>query len=349
MIVHADLDAFFASVEQLDRPELRGRPVLVGGSPEGRGVVAACSYEARVFGIHSAMPMRTALRLCPQAVVLPTRFARYRELSGQVMGLLQGSAEAMEQVSIDEAYLDVTAAWRWERAPAEAAALKARVKEEAGLNISLGVAAGKSTAKIASDLGKPNGLVVVPVGSEAAFLAALPVRRLGGIGPRTVERLARLGVQTLGDLAAQDDRWLLRPLGKRGPELGRMSRGIDDRPVVTEREARSVSAERTFATDVADSAALREAVDTLCLRTGERLAAAGLRGRTVTLKLRLADFTTYTRSRTVGAAIGDAAILTPIAMGLLERELTLGGPRYYRLLGVEVSHFRGEEQLSLFR
>ena len=346
MVVHADLDAFYASVEQLDRPELRGKPVLVGGSPEGRGVVAACSYEARVFGVHSAMPMRTALRLCPEAMVLPARFKRYHDLSSQVMDTLRAITEAVEQVSIDEAYLDVSQSWAWPEAEQLARGLKRQVKATTGLNISLGVAGTKSVAKIASDMGKPDGLVVVPLGREGAYLAPLPVRRLGGIGPRTEERLAKLGVRTLGELAVQDDGWLLRLFGRRGPELGRMSRGIDQRPVVTERPAKSVSAERTFERDISEANDLLEAMGRLCGRVGERLGAEGLRGRTVTVKLRLADFTTFTRSASLSLPIGDAASLAPVAIMLLSREID--HKRRFRLLGVGVSNFEGVKQLALW-
>ena len=338
VIVHADLDAFYASVEQMDRPELRGKPVLVGGSPDGRGVVAACSYESRKFGVRSAMPMRTALRLCPDAVIVHPRFDRYHELSGQVMEMLKVESPMIEQVSIDEAYLDLSRQWRWPEAEASARALKARVRAEAGLVVSLGVATTKSAAKIASDLGKPDGVLLVQPGGEAAFLAPLPVRRLGGIGPRTEERLAGLGVKTLGELARQEESWLLRLFGKHGPALGQMSRGIDPREIVIERAAKSVSAEMTFPQDIADTEMLREAVARLCRRVGERMAKEGVRGRTVDMKFRLADFTTFTRSRTVRGLVADAASLLPVALALLESEPAYGS-RKFRLLGVGVSNF----------
>lgn len=346
VIVHADLDAFYASVEQMDRPELKGKPVLVGGSPDGRGVVAACSYESRRFGVRSAMPMRTALRLCPDAVIVHPRFDRYHELSGRVMEMLLAETELIEQVSIDEAYLDLSGPWAWADVDAKARAMKQRVRAEAGLVVSLGVATTKSAAKIASDLGKPDGLVVVQPGGEAAFLAPLPVRRLGGIGPRTEERLAGLGVATLGDLARQEDVWLLRLFGKHGPALGQMSRGIDQRGIVVERAAKSVSAEMTFPQDIADVEMLREAVARLCRRVGERLAKQGVKGRTVDMKFRLADFTTFTRSKTVRSVVADAAGLLPVALALLESEPAYGS-RKFRLLGVGVSNFSTEEQPRL--
>ena len=338
-IIHADLDAFYASVEQMDDPALRGKPVLVGGNPEQRGVVAACSYEARAFGVRSAMPMRTAVRLCPTAVVVNPRFHRYHEVSQQVMTILGSFSPVLQPVSMDEAYLDVTDAVQRGGAPIELATdIKARVKAEVGLNISLGVGGSKSVAKIACDMSKPDGLKVVAPGSEREFLAPLPVRRLNGVGPRTEERLKELGVATLGDLAAKPDQWLEREFGKRGPELGAMSRGLDTRPVAVEHGVKSISAETTFSQDTGDPQALRDALARLCARVGERLIRAGARGRTATLKLRLSDFTTFTRGATVRTPIGDAATLREVAERVLDRELEQPGRRY-RLLGVGVSNF----------
>ncbi len=349
-ILHADLDAFYASVEQLDRPELQGRPVLVGGSPQGRGVVAACSYEARAYGVRSAMPMRTAVARCPGAVVVPPRFGRYRELSQAVMDIFRSMTPLVEPLSLDEAYLDLSDAAA-ARAPEDLArALKERVRGETGLTVSVGVATSKSVAKIASDLGKPNGLVVVQPGGEREFLAPLPVRRLGGIGPKTEERLGALGIGTLGELAAQSDAWLQREFGKRGPELGACARGEDRRPVAPSREVKSISAERTFARDLRDPEALARELDLLCERVAARLESAlpalDGPGRTVTLKLRLADFTTFTRSVTPAVSPTTAAEVTRAARGLLEREMAPG--RAFRLLGVGVSGFAPRRQPSLF-
>ena len=229
------MDAFFASIEQRDDPSLRGKPVLVGGSPERRGVVAACSYEARTFGIHSAMPMRTAVSRCPQAKVVPPRFERYREASQQIMAILRSVSPLVEPASLDEAYVDVTEAAARTSARELATSIKQRVKDQVGLTISIGIATSKSVAKIASDFDKPDGLFLVKRGDEAGFLAPLPVRALSGIGPKTQEQLQARGIQTLGQLANQSEDWLHEHFGKRGPELGERSRGIDHRPVTVER------------------------------------------------------------------------------------------------------------------
>ncbi len=346
-ILHADLDAFYASVEQLDRPELKGRPVLVGGPPERRGVVAACSYEARAFGIRSAMPMRTALARCPSAVIVPPRFDRYRQCSARVMEIFRSVTPLVEPMSLDEAYLDVTAVTSRGSAPVQVARhLKSRVHTETGLTVSVGVGASKSVAKIASDMNKPDGLVVVDPGGERDFLAPLPVRKLSGIGPKTEERLRRHGISTLGELAARSDGWLARELGRRGPELGALSRGQDHRPVVLQRAVKSISAETTFPQDVSDPAELGRQLERLCQRVAARLAKAPSPGRTVTLKLRLADFTTFTRSATPTVSPRDAAELAGIARELLEREVA--PDRRFRLLGVGVSGFVQSPQPPLF-
>ena len=345
-IIHADLDAFYASVEQLDNPELRGKPVLVGGSPERRGVVAACSYEARAFGVHSAMPMRTAVARCPRAIVVPPRFDRYAEVSRRVMAIFRATASVVEPASLDEAYLDITAAAGRSSPRAVAESLKAEVKRVTGLNVSIGLAVSKSVAKIASDMDKPDGLCVVPPGAERAFLAPLPTRKLPGIGPKTSKLLEDEGVATLGELAAKSDAWTERRLGRRGPELARQARGEDPREVAPRSGAKSVSAETTFAADLDDAGALFAAAERLSRRVAERLEKHGHWGRTVTIKLRLADFTTFTRSATRPAPIGGPDDLAATAKELLRRELAPG--RRFRLLGIGVSAFpTGDQQLSL--
>ena len=252
-ILHADFDAFYASVEQLDNPGLRGKPVAVGGSSEGRGVVAAASYEARRYGVRSAMPMRTALQRCPDLIRVDARFGRYAEVSRRVMDIFRDITPLVEPLSMDEAYLDVTDSVTPERSPEVIArALKERVKWELGLTISVGAGASKSVAKIASDLDKPDGLTVVPPGTEAEFLAPLPVGTLPGVGPKTQERLKVEGVITIGDLAALGDDWLLRTLGRNGGYMKRLALGQDDRPVQTERDTKSVSSETTLARDTGD-------------------------------------------------------------------------------------------------
>ena len=339
------MDAFYASVEQREDPSLQGKPVLVGGRPEGRGVVAACSYEARRFGIHSAMPMRTAVARCPQAVIVPPRFDLYRHVSGEVMEIFSGATHLVQPLSLDEAYLDVSEAAA-EQDPKEiAVGLKAQVRQQLFLAVSVGVATSKSVAKIASDFDKPDGLVVVPPGTEREFLAPLPVRRLPGIGPKAEERLTQRGVHTIGDLAQSDASMLHALFGKRGPELRLLAQGRDTRPVEVERVAKSVSAENTFPTDLNDAETLADEVRRLCQRVVSRLQRSDLSGRTVTLKLRLADFTTLTRSSTFTVPIGDYDDLTTAALDLLRHEIQPG--RSFRLLGVGVSNFPEARQLPL--
>ncbi len=309
-ILHADLDAFFASVEQLDRPDLRGRPVIVGGSPQGRGVVAACSYEARAFGIHSAMPVRAALRLCPSVVLVSPRFDRYREKSQQVMEIFHDISPLVESLSLDEAYLDITEAVVEGISPVEVGrSLKQRVQGVVGLVISVGLATSKTVAKIASKMGKPDGLVVVAPGTEQAFLAPLLLRQLPGVGPKTEERLAAAGVRVLGQLAALSDDWLEATFGKRGPELAAMARGADPRPVAPVRPAKSTGAEATFPQDMGALQDLCRELAGLSRRVARRLQEEGVQGRTVTLKLRLSDFTTFTRGVTLAAATDDATVI----------------------------------------
>ena len=299
-ILHADLDAFYASVEQLDNPELRGKPVLVGGPPESRGVVATASYEARLFGVHSAMPMRTAVQRCPQGIIVRPRFGRYREISGQIMQIFQDVTGLVEPLSLDEAYLDVTEAVDHGKPPlAVALDLKQRVHQDTGLTISVGVGTNKTVAKIASDMQKPDGLVVVPLGGEAGFLAPLPVGKLWGIGPKTVDRLHRAGVETIGQLAAQPLDWFTRTFGQRAASVRAKALGQDEEPVHIQRETKSVTAENTFVTDLSQPERLYEELVRLAENVARHLDSQGLRGKTVTLKARLADFTTFTRQVTL--------------------------------------------------
>lgn len=337
-ILHADFDAFYASVEQLDNPNLRGKPVVVGGSAEGRGVVASASYEAREYGVRSAIPMRTAQRLCPQAIRVGARFDRYREISQRVMSIFRDLTPLVEPLSLDEAYLDVSAVVGEGRQPAEIAAeLKRRVKEELGLVISIGVATSKSVAKIASDMDKPDGLTVVSPGDERAFLEPLPIRDLWGVGPRTAERLIAEGIESIGDIARQDEQWLRERFGRHGVHMRRLALGEDDSPVVVRRETKSVSAETTFASDIGDPEALQEVVSRLSQRVAQQLRRKQLQGRTVKLKLRLSDFTTFTRQRTLPNAVQSADELSRSAGELLRVELY--GRRRFRLVGVGVSGF----------
>ena len=337
-IIHADFDAFYAAVEQLDNPELRGKPVVVGGSPEGRGVVASASYEAREFGVRSAMPMRTALSLCPHALRVPSNFARYREVSRRAMAIFADTTPLVEPLSLDEAYLDVTEAVAEGRSARDIALhVKRRIRSELGLTISLGVATSKSVAKIASDFQKPDGLTVVPPGEERAFLAPLEVDRLWGVGPKTAERLNAHGIRTIGQLAELPEEWFAERFGRTGPRMRSLARGVDDSRVSVERETKSISAETTLAQDTGDPEALTELVNRLSLNVAQALERKALRGRTVKLKLRLSDFTTFTRQKTLPERVDSSAEIAAAAGALLARELT--GQRQFRLVGVGVSGF----------
>ena len=345
-ILHADFDAFYASVEQLDNPRLRGRPVAVGGSPDTRGVVASASYEARRYGVRSAMPMRTALERCPALVRVDSRFGRYREVSSRVMRIFRDITPLVEPLSLDEAYLDVTdSVSTGLDAEGLARELKRRVKHELGLTISVGVGASKSVAKIASDLGKPDGLEVVAPGTEMEFLSPLEVGSLPGVGPKTQERLQSEGVLTVGDLAARSDEWLNRQFGRNGAYMKRLASGRDDRPVETHRDTKSVSSETTLVRDTGDPDALQELISRLSQDVARSLERRDLRGRTVKIKLRLSDFTTFTRQKTLPEVVRAPDQIAEAAGGLLMAELAPG--RLFRLLGVGVSGFEDDDEESL--
>ena len=345
-IIHLDLDAFFASVEQLDDPGLRGRPVIVGGT-SGRGVVCAASYEARRFGVRSAMPTAEARRRCPDGVFLSPRFDRYSELSRAVFGIYRRYTPQVEPLSLDEAFLDVTASRALHGEPeAIAAAVKREVRVGTGLTVSAGVADCKMAAKIASDLGKPDGLVVVPPGTTATFLAPLPIGRLWGVGRVTEQALRALGVATVGDLARFPEQVLVEKFGSQGAHMRALARGDDPRPVVPDEEARSVGAEDTFERDLSGQEALLPQLLDQCVRVARRLREAGLRGRTVTLKIKYADFEQITRRATLDAATDDwAEIYRAIREDLSRADLS----RAVRLTGVGVSGFDEDTaQLGLF-
>lgn len=349
-VLHVDMDAFYAAVEQRDRPELASRPVIVGADPKGgrgRGVVSTCSYEARRFGVHSAMPISVAWRLCPKGVYLPVDMAKYASVSKQVMGILRRFTSVVEPISIDEAFLDVTGSERaFGSGEQIAGRLKQEIRGELHLTASVGVAACKLVAKIASDMRKPDGLVVVAPGSEAAFLAPLPVRRLWGVGPKMEEQLARLGVQTIGDLAGLDEARLRRRLGSHGHDLRLLAQGIDEREVQAESgEAKSVGQEHTYDQDQDEPAVLRRTLLQLADGVAGRLRHQGLRGRTVTLKYRDESFATSTRSETIGAPTDRGDVLFSVAWRLFEG---VHGGRRVRLLGLYASGFGGSGQLGLF-
>jgi len=347
-ILHLDLDAFYASVEQKDDPRLRGRPVVVAG-PSHRGVVCAASYEARAFGVRSAMPTVRARALCPQGVFLPPRFPRYEELSGQVFELYRRVTPLVEPLSLDEAFLDVTASAALHGdGRTIAAALKRAVREETGLTVSAGVAEVKLAAKIASDLGKPDGLVEVPAGTTRAFLAPLPVGRLWGVGRVTEAALARMGLTTIGQLADAPGALLETALTPRqAGDLRALARGEDPREVVADEEAKSVGGEETFERDLVGRSALAPHLAAQAERVGRRLRAAGKRGRVVTLKVKYSDFELVTRRVTLEAPTDDGEALLRAASALLER---IDLARRVRLVGVAASGFEeaAPAQLDLF-
>ncbi len=335
LIIHLDLDAFFASVEVLEQPDLAGKPVIVAARPQDRGVVAAASYPARVFGVRSAMPTAMALRLCPQAVLLPPRHALYWQYSERVMAILRATVPLVEQMSVDEAYLDPTdQLGTWDDGVELAQSLQRRVREEVGLSASLGVATNKLVAKVASDLRKPGGLVVVRPGEEEAFLAPLSVRVLWGIGPRTEERLAMLGVKTVRELALAPEDALTQVFGRHGREMTRLARGQDERPLVTEHERKSISQEHTFSTDVTDPRDLSRHLWRLSQRVVETLKRSNLTAGTVALKLRYADFSTHTRQMRLTLPSNDGRTIYLAALALFRRSWRRG--QAVRLLGVGV-------------
>jgi DNA polymerase-4 len=332
-IIHLDLDAFFAAVEVLKNPKLAGKPVLIGGRPNQRGVVATASYPARAYGVHSAMPMSQALRLCPDAIVLPPDHGEYRKRSRQVIEILRQVSPLVEQVSIDEAFVDLTAViQRWEEAIERAAQIQQEVSQQVGLSASLGVATNKLVAKIASDRKKPAGLTAVLPGEEASFLALLPVRVLWGIGPVTAQKLAEMGIQTVGELASIPENELSARFGSYGLAMARHAKGLDDRPVVAEHERKSVSQEQTFARDVADAGLLRETLRQMSGRVAEQLQRANLAAGTIAIKLRYGDFTTLTRQMTFPVPINNAEDIDRAGLVLFKRAWERQRP--VRLLGV---------------
>ncbi len=341
-VLHADFDAFYASVEQLDNPDLRGKPVVVGGRPDDRGVVAAASYEARKFGVRSAMPMRTAIQRCPQAIRVSPRFDRYQEISRTVMSMFREVTPLVEPLSLDEAYLDVTDAVAIDRQPGEIASdLKDRVMLQLGLTISIGVATSKSVAKIASEIEKPNGLTIVPPGKEREFLAPLAVDKLWGIGPKTAARLTAEGIRTISDLTSKPEGWLANRFGKMGEHLQSLAIGRDRSAVAVERIRKSASAETTLSQDTGDPDVLFGLVDRLSQRVARQLERSGLHGRTVRVKLRLADFTTFTRQSTLPRPEASAEVIADVASALMRRELH--SDRLFRLVGVGMSGFDRED------
>ncbi len=354
-ILHCDLDAFYASVEQRDHPEYRGKPVIVGGGPHERGVVSAASYEARTFGVHSAMPLVQAGKLCPNGIFVPGNAAAYEEASDAVMALFAERTPLVEPISLDEAFLDVTGtAHLFGGAEACGRGLKRDVREKVGLVLSVGLASNKLCAKVASDLRKPDGFVIVPRGEEAAFLAPLPLKRLWGVGPKTQHVLEDLGMRTIGDLAQADPALLEARLGEHGATIQQRARGNDDdREVVAEPgDPKSIGHAHTFDRDTLDRAQLENTLLRLSEGVGGRLRKHELRGRTVTLQLRVAPFETRTRQRTLAEPTADDLRIYETARSLLREALAAdrdaGRVSPVRLVGVTASGLVGGEQLHLF-
>jgi DNA polymerase-4 len=347
VILHVDLDAFFAAVEQRDRPELRGKPVIVGGGgPNQRGVVSTASYEARKFGVHSAMPLRTAGRLCPQGIFLEVDGRKYQAESRRVMAILRRFTPMVQPVSIDEAFLDVTASRAlFGDGEAIGRQIKDAVHGETGLTISVGVATTKLVAKVASDLRKPDGLVVVPPGEEASFLAPLAISRLWGVGEKTAVALAEYGVKTIGDLASLPPDALERRLGKHGASLVARAHGIDPDPVAGGEPAKSIGHEHTFDRDTADRDVIERTLLGMADGVAGRLRSSGIRAVTITLKLRDSAFNTITRQTSLEVPADLTEPIFEAAVTLLRRELH---GQKIRLVGVTASNFRDREQLGLF-
>ena len=332
-ILHVDMDAFYASVEQRDDPALRGRPVVVGGRPEVRGVVAAASYEARAFGVRSAIPMARAVRLCPELVIVPPDFRKYAAVSQQVFGLFREVTPLVEPLSLDEAYLDVTEnAWGEPLGVEVAKRLKARIRDTTGLTASAGVAPNKFLAKIASGWRKPDGLTVIAPERIEGFLQRLPVDALWGVGPVTARKLRAAGIDRLVDVRGAPAEALQKAVGKWSESLRRLAFGEDDRPVNPNQERKSVGCEETYAKDLSDLEPIRAEVERMARRTAAILEKKNLYARTVVLKMRYGDFHTITRSRTAEPATHSGDALAERAIALLEK--TEAGRRPVRLLGV---------------
>ncbi|MDR6510398.1 DNA polymerase-4 [Novosphingobium capsulatum] len=334
-IIHVDMDAFYASVEQRDSPELRGKPVAVGGNA-ARGVVAAASYEARKFGVRSAMPSARAVQLCPDLIFRRPRFDVYRTVSQQIRAIFLDYTPDVEPLSLDEAYLDVTRDLRGIGSATRIAELiRQRIRAQTGLTASAGVSYNKFLAKLASDQNKPDGLCVIRPGEGAAFVAGLPVARFHGVGPRGAEKMAALGIATGADLRAQSLATLRQHFGAQADYLYRAARGIDLRAVTADRPRKSVGAERTFDRDLSSGPVLRETLETIIDLAWDRVARADVAGRTVTLKLKFKDFTAMSRARSLATPVASRDALADVARGLLDQVLPL--PQPVRLMGVTLS------------
>jgi DNA polymerase IV len=347
-ILHVDMDAFYASVEQRDRPELRGKPLIVGGI-SGRGVVAAASYEVRRFGVRSAMPVSQALKLCPHALCVPPRMSRYKEVSRQIFAIFHEFTPLVEGLSLDEAFLDVSASLSLKGEPAVIAKLiKQRIAEQTALTASVGVATNKLVAKIASDLNKPDGLVVVAAAGVYELLDPLSVRRLPGLGRKLGAKVEAAGIATLGELRRAPDKLLWPLFGRYSQRMRERAGGIDERAVVADWAEKSISAEETFGVDIADPARLQAELARLADRVCSRLRARNLVAANVNVKIRKADFTTFTRQRAIAPPTHDTGTIAAVARALLAQWLSAEQRVRLRLLGVGVSQLGPAEQLGLF-
>jgi len=341
VIFHVDLDAFFAAVEQRDNPVLRGKPVVVGADPQGgrgRGVVATCSYEARRFGIHSAMPISSAYKKCPQAVFLRGSFAKYRQASDEVFRILYDFTPHIEPVSIDEAFGDITGSFHFHKTPYQTCVkIKEQIRAKVGLTASIGIAPLKMVAKIASDLSKPDGLLEVKPESVLEFLHPLPIARLWGVGPKTREALERLGIMTIGDIARTDKQVLEDHFGEHGEHLYQLANGIDPRDVAEGEEIKSVSHEHTFDTDTDRKQDIYDVMLEVSEKLSRRLRKAGLKGKTITVKIRLKGFKTYTRALTLSGRTNFTEEIYTQARRIFDQFYQPG--QWIRLIGVRVSNF----------
>jgi DNA polymerase IV len=347
-ILHIDMDAFYASVEEQDRPELRGKPLIVGGTG-GRGVVAAASYAVRRFGVRSAMPMREALRLCPQAIVVQPRMSRYKEISDQVFAIFREFTPQVEGLSLDEAFLDVTASQQLLGGPDTISAeIRRRIVVQTGLTASVGIANNKLLAKIASDLNKPNGMCRIDAANLRQILDPLPIQKLFGVGQKTLPTVLAAGIRTFGDARTASEEVLWRAFGKHGRAMRDRASGLDDRPVEPDREEKSISAEETFDTDLRAPAQLQAQLKHLADRTASRLRAQKLLAGRVSVKIRRGDFTTYTRQRTLEPPTQETAIVAAAAEALLGSWLASQPRAAVRLLGVGVGDLQLLHQSDLF-
>ena len=347
-ILHIDMDAFYASVEEQDRPELKGKPLIVGGT-SGRGVVAAASYAVRRFGVRSAMPMREALRRCPHAVCVPPRMARYQEVSTRVFAIFHEFTPLVEGLSLDEAFLDVTASERLlGSAEFIGGEIRRRIRQQTGLTASVGIAPNKLLAKIASDLNKPDGMCRIGPDNVRDVMDALPVETLFGIGPRTLPAVHAAGIRSCGDLRLACDEALWQAFGSHGKTMRDRAAGLDDRPVEPHREEKSISAEETYAVDLKGGARLNVELLRLADRAASRLRAQDLTAGRVSVKIRRGDFTTYTRQRALGSPTQDTAVVSAVAGALLGSWLATQPNAAVRLLGVGVGDLGTLQQPDLF-